>query len=78
MTLTIRLPLLLLLLQAFLGSGAQAQVVINEIFYAPQDKTKPLEFIEFPDVGHNIEDTDDRVRLLGAVDVFLKTNNPAD
>jgi len=39
---------------------------------------KPLEFLEFPEVGHDIEDTDDRVRLLGAVDGFLKTNNPAE
>jgi dipeptidyl aminopeptidase/acylaminoacyl peptidase len=39
---------------------------------------KPLEFLEFPGVGHDIEDTDDRVQMLGAVDVFLKANNPAE
>jgi dipeptidyl aminopeptidase/acylaminoacyl peptidase len=39
---------------------------------------KPLEFIEFPDVGHNIDETDDRVRFLGAVDGFLKANNPPE
>ena len=39
---------------------------------------KPLEFIEFPDVGHDIDETDDRVRFLGAVDGFLKANNPPE
>ena len=39
---------------------------------------KPLEFIEFPEVGHNIEDSADRVRFLTAVEAFLATNNPAD
>ena len=39
---------------------------------------KPLEFIEFPDVGHDIENTADRIRFLGAIETFLATHNPAD
>ncbi len=39
---------------------------------------KPLEFIELPDVDHNIENSVDRVRLLTAVEAFLAKHNPAD
>jgi hypothetical protein len=42
-----------------LGTAALGEIVINEIFYAPPDKTKPLEFIELfndgdapAEVGH--------------------------
>lgn len=40
-----------LLLLGLLGVVARGQVVINEIFYAPPDKTKPLEFIELFNAG---------------------------
>jgi catechol 2,3-dioxygenase-like lactoylglutathione lyase family enzyme len=33
------------------GSAACGQVVINELFYAPPDKTKPTEFIELHNAG---------------------------
>ena len=31
---------------------------------AMKKANKPLEFLQFADVGHDIEDTDDRVRFL--------------
>lgn len=40
--------------------------------------SKPLEFIEFPEAGHAIDSTGDRVRFLTAIDAFLARHNPAD
>ena len=45
---------------------------------AMKKANKLLEFIEFADVGHQIEDTDDRVRFLGAIEAFLAKHNPAE
>jgi dipeptidyl aminopeptidase/acylaminoacyl peptidase len=39
---------------------------------------KAIEFIEFPTVGHSPEKTEDRIRLLGAIEAFLAKHNPAD
>lgn len=39
---------------------------------------KTVEYIEFPEVGHNIEDTKDRIRFLSAVEEFLDKYNPAE
>ncbi|MEX0735717.1 MAG: S9 family peptidase [Steroidobacteraceae bacterium] len=39
---------------------------------------KTLEYIEFPEVGHDIENTEDRIRFLSAVEAFLAKHNPAD
>ncbi len=38
---------------------------------------KPLEFIEFKDVEHDIEKSADRIKFLGAVEIFLAKHNPA-
>jgi dipeptidyl aminopeptidase/acylaminoacyl peptidase len=39
---------------------------------------KPLSFIEFAEAGHSIENSEDRVRFLTAIEAFLAEHNPAD
>lgn len=50
----------------------------EEFIKAMKKAGKPLEFIEFKDVGHQIDDSADRIKFLSAVEVFLAKHNPAD
>jgi dipeptidyl aminopeptidase/acylaminoacyl peptidase len=45
---------------------------------AMKKANRPLQFIEFRDAGHGLESTADQVRLLAAVDDFLKKHNPVE
>lgn len=50
----------------------------EEFVKAMRKAGKPFEFIEFKDVGHQIEKSVDRIKFLNAVETFLGTHNPAD
>jgi dipeptidyl aminopeptidase/acylaminoacyl peptidase len=50
----------------------------EEFVKAMRKAGKPLEFIEFKDVGHQVENSVDRVKFLNAVEAFLAKHNPAD
>lgn len=49
----------------------------EEFVKAMKKAGKPLEFIEFKDVDHDIEKSADRIKFLNAVEAFLATHNPA-
>jgi len=50
----------------------------EELLKAMKKAGKPLEFIEFEDVEHDIEKSADRIKFLSAVEAFLAKHNPAD
>ena len=50
----------------------------EEFAKAMKKAGKPLEFIEFADVEHNVEKSADRIKFLTAVETFLAKHNPAD
>jgi dipeptidyl aminopeptidase/acylaminoacyl peptidase len=50
----------------------------EEFVKAMEKANKPLDFIEFAKVGHHIEDTEDRIRFLSAIEAFLSKHNPAE
>jgi dipeptidyl aminopeptidase/acylaminoacyl peptidase len=50
----------------------------EEFVKAMRKAGKPLEFIEFKDVGHQVENSVDRIKFLNAVEAFLGKHNPAN
>lgn len=50
----------------------------EEFAKAMKKAGKPIEFIEFKDVGHHIEHSVDRIKFLNAVEAFMAKHNPAD
>jgi dipeptidyl aminopeptidase/acylaminoacyl peptidase len=50
----------------------------TEFVKAMQKAGKPIQFIEFEGVEHDLEESDDRIRFLRAVEEFLARHNPAE
>ena len=50
----------------------------EEFLKAMKKAGKPVEFVEFKDVEHDIEKSADRIKFLLACEAFLAKHNPAD